>query len=132
MSVNAPENTQNDAPKDLTRDEREKVVTPATKKDASKAKASRKGHFTKDASLSQVVAKVAQLRDIDATRAGKLVRSHIRANFDNYAKGAKGSPKWGALTKSKENKDGNRYPIMPPSVANAITQHMTVARTAQK
>lgn len=81
--------------------------------------------FTKDASLSQVVAAVAAKRQIDTTKAGKLVRSHIRANYESYAKGTKGAPKWGALTKAKENRDGNRYPAMPASVANAIVTRMS-------
>lgn len=111
MSVTTPE---------AVTTEPQKVDTPK----ADKPKAKRSGTFNKDASLSQVVAAVANKRGIDTTRAGKLVRAHIRANFEGYAKGAKGMPKWGALAKSKENKDGNRYPTMPPSVANAIVTRM--------
>jgi hypothetical protein len=99
------------------------TVTPEPKKETPKS-VTKKGAFSKDASLSQVVAAVAQKRGIDTTRAGKLVRAHIRANYDGYAKGAKGMPKWASLAKAKENKDGNRYPTMPPSVANAIVTRM--------
>lgn len=84
--------------------------------------------FKKDASLSQVVQAVASKRKIDATKAGKLVRSHIRGNFDGYARGTNGRPKWSAL-KDKQNRDGSRYPNMTPSVANYVVQQLTKGRS---
>lgn len=110
VTIDEPKVTQEPAPK------------PVTKKSD---KPKRSGHFTKDATLSQVVTAVANARKIDTSRAGKLVRSHIRANFANYTNGKGNTPKWLALAKAKDNRDGNRYPTMPPSVANAIVTHMT-------
>lgn len=49
-------------------------------------------------------------KGIDVTRAAKLNRSYIRANFDVIAK------QWPALRASqKANRDSNRYPDMIPS-----------------
>ena len=91
------------------------------------ARRERKGTFKRDATLSQLVNAVANTRRIDNTKAGKLVRSHIRGNFESYARGTNGRPKWGAL-KDKENKDGSRYPTMPPSVANDLLSRMSKGR----
>jgi hypothetical protein len=64
--------------------------------------------------LSQVVAKAAELSGQEATTCGKKIRARIRSNFEAY------SENWDGLTEAKENRDGNRYPPMPAGVAQTL------------
>lgn len=66
--------------------------------------------------LSSVTAVVAERKGIDTTKAGKLVRRHVRSHFDTYAKRWQGDRK--PIT--KDNRDGNRYPPMSKSTRDAI------------
>lgn len=66
--------------------------------------------------LSVVTAKVAASRDIDATKAGKAVRSYLRRHFaDLESDGYKGLGK----VKTAAN-DGNRWPEMPADFARDL------------
>lgn len=64
--------------------------------------------------LSQVVAKAAELSGQEATVCGKKIRARIRSNFEEY------SETWTGLTEAKENRDGNRYPPMPSATAQTL------------
>lgn len=66
-------------------------------------------------SIKAVAARIAKAKDIEADEAAKLLRSRIRANFDLV------TAHWPALkAQGKVNKDGNRYPAMPPTLADAL------------
>jgi hypothetical protein len=80
----------------------------------------------KNVLFSSLHVKYAESKSIDVTRAAKLNRSFIRANFDALAKA------WPELRESqKSNKDGNRYPsTCPANVAKAIvTRNLNVITT---
>lgn len=69
-----------------------------------------------DVTLSSVYAAKAKKLDIDTTRAAKLVRARLRANFDHVSKL---DPRI-AKAKSKAN-DGNRWPkVVKRDVAEFI------------
>lgn len=72
----------------------------------------------KNVTLSTVIQKVAQSRDIDATKAGKLTRSYIRGHDADLRKSFNWPPK------AKGHKDGNRYPEMPPKCAAFLVSAM--------
>lgn len=72
---------------------------PATKATKTAAKA------TSTITLSSVYAKYAAKKDIDTTRAAKLVRSRLRSNFDKVCEFDSGV----RLLKKSAN-DGNRWP----------------------
>lgn len=76
----------------------------------------------KDVKTSSIHARFAAAKGIDTTRAAKLNRSYIRANFDAVAK------QWPELRKSqKQNRDSNRYPdTMPAKLADAIVKRSLV------
>lgn len=79
------------------------VVTPAKPKRERKAPAA-------EVTFSSVIASYAKTRGIDTTRAGKAIRSKIRAMGD-----AEVSKAWPAFRKSqKQLRDGNRYPTTMP------------------
>lgn len=64
--------------------------------------------------------KIAKAKGIDNDKASKLLRSRIRSNFTTVL------PHWPALkAQGKENKDGNRYPAMPPALADALFTALT-------
>jgi hypothetical protein len=69
---------------------------------------------SKSVTYASVITKLANTKDIDTTRAGKLLRRRVRDNFDH------------ALVKSwigntKKNRDGNRYPAtMPAALADVL------------
>jgi uncharacterized protein with WD repeat len=72
--------------------------------------------------VKELSARVAKAKGIDADKAGKLVRSRIRGNFDLLAT----KQTWPQIvTQGKGNKDGNRYPDMPAGTADAIFVAMT-------
>jgi uncharacterized protein with WD repeat len=72
--------------------------------------------------VKELAARIAKAKGIDADKAGKLLRSRIRGNFDTLATKAA----WPALvTQGKANKDGNRYPAMPAATAEALFKAMT-------
>lgn len=72
--------------------------------------------------VKQLAERVGKAKGIDADKAGKLVRSRIRGNFDLLAT----KQHWPAMvTAGKANKDGNRYPEMPVKTADAIFKAMT-------
>ncbi len=66
--------------------------------------------------FSSIHTSFASAKGVDVTRAAKLNRSYIRANFDVIAK------QWPALRASqKANRDSNRYPDrIPSALAKAI------------
>jgi hypothetical protein len=71
---------------------------------------------TKAVKTSSLHVTFAKAKGIDVTRAAKLNRSYIRANFDVIAK------QWPALRASqKQNRDSNRYPdTIPAGLAKQI------------
>lgn len=72
--------------------------------------------------VKDLAARVAKAKGIPADKAGKLVRSRIRGNFDTIAT----RQHWPQLvTQGKANKDGNRYPEMPMRTADALFRAMT-------
>lgn len=75
----------------------------ATKSPKTASKASKATVST--VTLSSVYAKYASKRDIDTTRAAKLVRARLRSNFDKVCELDPNIAK----IKSKAN-DGNRWP----------------------
>lgn len=103
---------------------RDRDARKSPSKSSSKRDASPKAFTSKEVTLSQVTQAVAQARRIDATKAGKLVRSFLRSNHDALKNGRGDVPKWDAL-KSKDRADGNRYPAMSTRVANYVTRRMT-------
>lgn len=91
-STPAPAEVTNDAPS----------VTPKIKR-ARKA-------ASPEVTFSSVIAAYAKSRNIDTTRAGKAIRSKIRAMGD-----AEVGKAWPAFRKSqKVLRDGNRYPTHMP------------------
>lgn len=86
-------------------------MATATKKPAAK--------FTGDVTIGQLTLAVANTLETDQTTVAKRFRARIRSNFDDYAKS------WKGLGDAKNNKDGNRYPAMPASLANAEFARMT-------
>lgn len=66
--------------------------------------------------FSSIHTSFASRKNVDVTRAAKLNRSYIRANYDVIVK------QWPALRKSqKANRDSNRYPDrIPSALAKAI------------
>lgn len=69
-----------------------------------------------DVPFSSIHTSFASKRGVDVTRAAKLNRSYIRANYDVIVK------QWPALRASqKANRDSNRYPDrIPAALATAI------------
>ena len=102
------ESTQGDV--QVTQVETTPVVTPAKVKAPRKAK-------SPEVTFSSVIAAYAKTRNIDTIRAGKAIRSKIRAMGD-----AEVSKAWPAFKKSqKVLRDGNRYPThMPRAFAEAL------------
>lgn len=73
-------------------------------------------------SVKDLAARVGKAKGIDADKAGKLLRSRIRGNFDLLNT----KPTWPAMhALGKVNKDGNRYPEMPVATADALFKAMT-------
>ncbi len=72
--------------------------------------------------VKEIAVRVAKAKGIDEGKAGKLVRSRIRSNFDIL-----NTPtNWPEMHKAgKENKDGNRYPAMPKATGDALFVAMT-------
>jgi hypothetical protein len=72
---------------------------------------------TKSVKLSEVIVGFARKRGLsDTTKAGKILRSSIRSNYDHL----RGEFAW--PPEEKENRDGNRYPPMPESLAKVIVE----------
>lgn len=70
-------------------------------------------------SVSQMAAKVASSKNIDTTKAAKLVRSKLRANFNDVRKACPSVAK----AKSAAN-DGNRWPTdMNAAVFAFVTEN---------
>ena len=63
--------------------------------------------------LSAVVAKAAELSGKEPEKCGKEIRARVRRNFDDLKQS------WPQL-ETKENRDGNRYPVMPASIAQEL------------
>lgn len=110
-----------------TTDDKPKQATPSRR---SQPKQSGRFKSGSDVTLSQLVNAVAASRKTDSTRAGKLTRSFIRGHYEDLRKGSNGLPKWSRL-QQKDNRDGNRYPAMPASVANALLDRMSKGRAAK-
>lgn len=69
----------------------------------------------KTVKLSEVIVGFAAKRQLsDTTKAGKILRSSIRSNFDHLRVTFNWPPE------EKDNRDGNRYPPMPESLAREI------------
>lgn len=67
--------------------------------------------------LSDVIVKFATKRGLsDTTKAGKILRSAIRSNYAHLQSEFNWPPE------EKENRDGNRYPPMPESLATVIAE----------
>jgi hypothetical protein len=67
--------------------------------------------------LSDVIVKFAAKRNLsDTTKAGKILRSSIRSNYSHLQATFNWPPE------EKENRDGNRYPPMPDSLAKVISE----------
>ena len=81
------------------------------------SKQTRKPKSDKHVAFSSCHVTYATAKGIDVTRAAKLNRSYVRANFDALVK------VWPELKASqKKNRDANRYPAtLPTSVAKQIT-----------
>lgn len=77
---------------------------------------------TTDVSVKELATRIAKAKGIEADKAAKMLRSRIRANDSIlFTKSA-----WPALVaQGKANKDGNRYPPMPPATADALFTAMT-------
>lgn len=70
---------------------------------------------TKTRKLSDVIVGFAAKRNLsDTTKAGKILRSAIRSNYDHLRVTFNWPPE------EKENRDGNRYPPMPEALAQVI------------
>ena len=80
---------------------------------------SRKRSTTKYVPVPTVIARVAEKRGIDTTKAGKAVRSRLRAHFDDNRKRFNYPAKGDA--KQKAN-DQNRWPAMPSKLADTFTK----------
>lgn len=73
-------------------------------------------------SLKDLAARIAKAKGIEADKAGKLLRSRVRGNFDLLNTKAN----WPAMAaQGKVNKDGNRYPELPLATADALFKAMT-------
>jgi hypothetical protein len=68
----------------------------------------------KTVSLSTVVARHAEKRGIESTKAGKAIRSRLRSHFDDY------SERFNYPGDGKSNRDGNRWPDMPVALAKEL------------
>lgn len=73
--------------------------------------------------ISQLTLAVANELETDQTAIAKRFRARIRSNFDAYSKA------WKGLEEAKDNRDGNRYPPMPASLANSEFERMTAKAT---
>jgi hypothetical protein len=77
-----------------------------------------------EVTFSSVIAAYAKSRNIDTTRAGKAIRSKIRAMGQ-----AEVTKKWPAFKKSqKALRDGNRYPTSMP---RAFAEELLKGRNAK-
>ena len=63
--------------------------------------------------LSAVVATAAERSGKNPDKVGKEIRARIRRNFDDLQE------VWPQL-EDKENRDGNRYPVMPAAAAKEL------------
>lgn len=79
-----------------------------------KRSTSRKSNATKTVALATVVARHAERRGIETTKAGKAIRSKLRAHYDDYGK------RFNYPGDAKENRDGNRWPDMPVELAKEL------------
>jgi hypothetical protein len=75
---------------------------------------SRKRVSTKRVPLSVVVARHAERKGIDTSKAGKAIRSRLRSHFDDY------SERFNYPGDAKDNRDGNRWPDMPAALAKEL------------
>jgi hypothetical protein len=82
----------------------------ATARKGTSRKPTTKG---KTVSLSVVVARHAEQRGIDTTKAGKAIRSRLRSHYDDYSKRFN-------YPQGKDNRDGNRWPDMPIALAKEL------------
>jgi hypothetical protein len=70
---------------------------------------------TTPVTVKELGARIAKAKGIQPDEASKLLRTRIRANFDTIL------PHWPALkAQGKANRDGNRYPPMPPALAEKL------------
>lgn len=70
--------------------------------------------------VKELSIRIAKAKDIDSNDAAKQLRTRIRSNF------AVVEANWPALkAQGKENRDGNRYPPMPPALADALFTALT-------
>jgi hypothetical protein len=69
----------------------------------------------KPKTVAEVAIAIAKAKKTDPKVEAKKLRGYIRANFDTLAK------QWPALRKvGKVNRDGNRYPPVPASLAKEL------------
>ena len=74
-----------------------------------------KSESTRTFTMSQAVTAYAKAKNLsDVTKAGKLLRSRVRANFDHL----RVTHNW--PSEAKQNRDGNRYEPMPESLFREI------------
>lgn len=84
----------------------------ATRKTKSDAK-------PKTETLGQLSIRIGTALDQEPGQVQKKLRARIRNNFETYAE------QWPGLDEAKENRDGNRYPAMPATLADAEFDRMT-------
>lgn len=86
---------------------------------------------TTDVTLAELRDRIAKAKGIPSDKAGKALRGRIRAGIDSGAIVPK--THWPAYAKAgKENRDGNRYPAMPPATAEALFQAMTKGKALKE
>lgn len=77
---------------------------------------------TTPTTVADVAKAIAKAKGTDSKVEAKKLRGYIRANFDKLAT----KNVWPALVDAaKENRDGNRYPPMPPKLASSIIAKRT-------
>lgn len=65
--------------------------------------------------VKELAMRIGKAKGLEADEAAKMLRRRIRANFDLI------QANWPAMkAQGKENRDGNRYPPMPPALADAL------------
>jgi hypothetical protein len=70
--------------------------------------------------LKELSVRIAKAKDIEPGDAAKQLRTRIRSNFSVV------EANWPALkAQGKENRDGNRYPPVPPTLADALFNALT-------
>jgi len=94
--------------------------TPQVDSKPATPKAEKPKRDAKPKTVAEIANAIAKAKKTDPKVEAKKLRGHIRANFDSLAK------QWPALRKvGKVNRDGNRYPPVPASLAKELITKRT-------